>query len=77
MGGGTGVIGERFFSGFVGSLLRLRQDVDQQGTSTEIDRNSGIIPVTEVPESSALLGSLVLLGSGSIWVLRRRQRVRS
>lgn len=69
IGGGTGVIGEYFFSGTVGDSLRLRMDVDQIGTSILIDENSGSIQVSSVsvPEPTAILGLLALsvLGIGS------------
>lgn len=69
VGGGTGAIGEQFFSGQIGSLLQLRQDVDQMGTSIELDRNSGEITVNaKVPEPASVLGLLVFgaMGAGSI-----------
>jgi hypothetical protein len=69
VGGGTGVIGEQFFSGTIGSLLRLRQDVDQQGTSIELDRQDpGEITVKKTPEPTSMLGLLALgaLGAGSM-----------
>jgi hypothetical protein len=69
IGGGTGVIGEYFFSGTVGDSLRLRRDVDQIATSILIDENSGSIQVSSasVPEPTAILGLLALsvLGIGS------------
>ncbi|HAX79229.1 MAG TPA: PEP-CTERM sorting domain-containing protein [Cyanobacteria bacterium UBA11372] len=65
VGGGTGVIGEQFFSGTIGSLLRLRQDVDQMGTSIELDRNSGAITVTQVPEPASVLGLLAFGALGA------------
>lgn len=70
VGGGTGVIGEQFFNGTIGGLLRLRQDVDQQGTSIELDRQDpGEITVTKkTPEPTSMLGLLALgaLGVGSM-----------
>ncbi|HYX15611.1 MAG TPA: PEP-CTERM sorting domain-containing protein [Nostoc sp.] len=67
VGGGTGVIGEYFFSGTVGDSLRLRQDVNQQGTSITLDENSGSIQVSKVPEPTSMLGLLgfAALGVGS------------
>ncbi|MBD2253487.1 PEP-CTERM sorting domain-containing protein [Nostoc parmelioides] len=68
IGGGTGVIGEYFFSGTVGNSLTLRQDVDQAGTSITLDQNSGAIQVSSVPEPTAILGLLAFgtLGLGSM-----------
>ncbi|RCJ20075.1 PEP-CTERM sorting domain-containing protein [Nostoc sp. ATCC 43529] len=73
IGGGTGVIGEYFFSGTVGNSLQLRQDVDQQGTSITLDENSGSIGVAKVPEPASVLGLLALgmLGVGS--TLKKKQ----
>ncbi|WP_392534290.1 PEP-CTERM sorting domain-containing protein [Nostoc sp. C117] len=71
--GGTGVIGEYFFQGTVGDSLQLRQDVDQQGTSTLVDQNSGSIQVSKVPEPASMLGlvALAMLGAGS--TLKKKQ----
>jgi len=71
--GGTGVIGENFFTGTVGEILRLRQDVDQQGTSITLDQNSGSIQVSKVPEPASILGlvALATLGVGS--TLKKKQ----
>lgn len=73
IGGGTGVIGEYFFSGTAGEFLRLRQDVNQQGTSITLDQNSGSIDVTKVPEPASILGLLAcgMLGVGS--TLKKKQ----
>ncbi len=73
VGGGTGVIGEYFFSGTVGDSLFLRQDVDQQGTSITLDQNSGSIHVYQIPEPASLLGLLAfgVLGIGS--TLKKKQ----
>ncbi|MHC5597444.1 MAG: PEP-CTERM sorting domain-containing protein [Nostoc sp.] len=73
IGGGTGVIGEYFFSGTVGESLRLRKDVDQKVTSLVVDINSGSIQVSKVPESASLVGLLTLatLGIGS--TLKKKQ----
>ncbi|MBX9255355.1 PEP-CTERM sorting domain-containing protein [Desmonostoc muscorum CCALA 125] len=73
IGGGTGVIGENFFSGTVGESLRLRQDVNQQGTSITLDDNSGSIQVSKVPEPASILGLLAfgMLGVGS--TLKKKQ----
>ena len=75
VGGGTGVIGEQFFSGTIGSLFRLRQDVDQMGTSIELDRNSGAITVTakSVPEPTSILGLLALGAMGAGSILKKKQ----
>ncbi len=75
VGGGTGVIGEQFFQGTVGSLLRLRQDVDQMGTAIELDQNSGAITVTAkaVPEPSSILGLLALGAMGAGSILKKKQ----
>ncbi|MCP2728487.1 PEP-CTERM sorting domain-containing protein [Limnofasciculus baicalensis] len=75
VGGGTGVMGEQFFSGTVGSLLRLRQDVDQMGTSIELDKNSGAITVTakSVPEPTSILGLLALGAMGAGSILKKKQ----
>ncbi len=75
VGGGTGVIGEQFFSGTVGNLLRLRQDVDQMGTSIELDRNSGEITVSakNVPEPASVLG-LVALGAMGVGSALKRKK---
>ncbi|MBH8565860.1 PEP-CTERM sorting domain-containing protein [Nostoc sp. CENA67] len=64
VGGGTGVIGEYFFLGTIGDSLELRQDVDQAGTSTRLDQNSGSIQVYKVPEPGSMLGLLALAGLG-------------
>lgn len=71
--GGTGVIGEYFFNGTVGDSLQLRKDVDQQGTSTLVDQNSGSIQISKVPEPASMLGLLTLatLGLGS--TLKKKQ----
>jgi len=69
VGGGTGVIGEQFFGGTIGGLLELRQDVDQQGASIQLDsQNPGEITVKKTPEPASMLGLLALgaLGAGSI-----------
>jgi hypothetical protein len=73
IGGGTGIAGEYFFSGTVDEFLRLRQDVNQQGTSITIDRNSGSIQVSKVPEPASMLGLLAfgMLGVGS--TLKKKQ----
>jgi PEP-CTERM motif len=75
VGGGQDVIGEQFFSGTVGSLFRLRQDVDQMGTSIELDRNSGAITVTakSVPEPTSILGLLALGAMGAGSILKKKQ----
>ncbi|MEH2006665.1 PEP-CTERM sorting domain-containing protein [Nostoc sp.] len=67
IGGGTGVIGEYFFDGTVGDSLQLRQDVNQKGTSTLVDQNSGFIQVSKVPEPASILGLLAfgMLSVGS------------
>lgn len=71
--GGTGVIGEYFFQGTVGDSLALRKDVDQLGTSTLVDQNSGSIQVSKVPEPASIVGLLALgmLGLGS--TLKKKQ----
>ncbi|WP_414571731.1 PEP-CTERM sorting domain-containing protein [Nostoc sp. CCY 9925] len=73
IGGGTGVIGEYFFSGTVGNSLQLRQDVNQQGTSITLDQNSGSIQVSKVPEPASILALLAfgMLGVGS--TLKKKQ----
>ncbi|MFN6476741.1 PEP-CTERM sorting domain-containing protein [Nostoc sp. DedQUE07] len=71
--GGTGVIGEYFFQGTVGDSLQLRQDVDQQGTSTILDQNSGFIQVSKVPEPASLLGLLAFAGLGIASTLKKKQ----
>ncbi|MBN3941900.1 MAG: PEP-CTERM sorting domain-containing protein [Nostoc sp.] len=71
--GGTGVIGEYFFQGTVGDSLFLRQDVDQQGTSTTLDQNSGSIQVSKVPEPACLLGLLAFAGLGVASTLKKKQ----
>lgn len=75
VGGGTGVIGEQFFSGTIGGLLELRQDVDQISASNLLDsQNPGEITVKKTPEPSSMLGLLALgaLGAGSM-VNRKQQ----
>lgn len=75
VGGGTGVIGEKFFNGTIGGLLRLRQDIDQQGNSFEIDRqNIGVVTVIEVPEAGVSVASWSVLGLGVAWGLARWRR---
>ncbi|MEH2372836.1 PEP-CTERM sorting domain-containing protein [Nostoc sp.] len=71
--GGTGVIGEYFLQGKVGDSLALRQDVNQQGTSTLVDQNSGSIQVSKVPEPASIVGLLAfgMLGLGS--TLKKKQ----
>ncbi|RCJ36726.1 PEP-CTERM sorting domain-containing protein [Nostoc punctiforme NIES-2108] len=71
--GGTGVIGEYFFQGTVGDSLFLRQDVDQQGTSTTLDQNSGSIQVSKVPEPTSLLGLLAFAGLGVGSTFKKKQ----
>ncbi|MEH2356136.1 PEP-CTERM sorting domain-containing protein [Nostoc sp.] len=71
--GGTGVIGEYFFQGTVGDSLQLRQDVDQQGTSTTLDQNSGSIQVSKVPEPASLLGLLAFAGLGVASIFKKKQ----
>ncbi|MEH2283297.1 MAG: PEP-CTERM sorting domain-containing protein [Nostoc sp.] len=71
--GGTGVIGEYFFQGTVGDSLALRQDVDQQGTSTTLDQNSGSIQVSKVPEPASLLGLLAFAGLGVASTFKKKQ----
>jgi len=67
IGGGTGVIGEQFFTGTLGDLLRLRQDIDQIGQSFELDRQEvGTIEITEVPEAST---SAALFAGGALFSL--------
>ncbi|MCC5603125.1 PEP-CTERM sorting domain-containing protein [Nostoc favosum] len=73
VGGGTGVIGEYFFSGTVGDSLRLRQDVDQQGTSITLDQNSGSIQVSKVPEPASMLGLLAFAALGVGSSLKKKQ----
>lgn len=74
VGGGTGVIGEQFFSGTIGSFLQLRQDVDQIATSIQLDRNSGEITVSEkVPEPASVLGLLVFGAMGAGSILKKKQ----
>ncbi|MCC5626734.1 PEP-CTERM sorting domain-containing protein [Nostoc sphaeroides CHAB 2801] len=73
LGGGTGVIGEYFFSGTVGDSLRLRQDVDQQGTSITLDQNSGSIQVSKVPEPASMLGLLAFAALGVGSTLKKKQ----
>jgi hypothetical protein len=73
VGGGTGVVGEYFFSGTVGDLLRLRQDVNQQGTSITLDQNAGSIEVSKVPEPASLLGLLALATLGASSTLKKKQ----
>lgn len=75
VGGGTGVIGEQFFTGTIGGLLELRQDVDQISASNLLDsQNPGEITVKKTPEPSSMLGLLALgaLGAGSM-VNRKQQ----
>jgi len=75
VGGGTGVIGEQFFTGTIGGLLELRQDVDQVNASNLLDsQNPGEITVKKTPEPSSMLGLLALgaLGAGSM-VNRKKQ----
>lgn len=72
--GGTGVIGEQFFSGTIGSFLQLRQDVDQIATSIQLDRNSGEITVSEkVPEPASILGLLAFGAMGAGSILKKKQ----
>jgi hypothetical protein len=75
VGGGTGVIGEQFFTGTIGGLLELRQDVDQVNASNLLDsQNPGEITVKKTPEPSSMLGLLALgaLVAGSM-VNRKQQ----
>lgn len=77
VGGGTGVIGEYFFQGTVGSSLNLRQDVDQQGTSTLLDTNSGLIQVSSasVPEPTTILGLVAFSALGVGSTLKKKKQV--
>lgn len=77
VGGGTGVIGEQFLQGTIGTLLELKQDVNQQPSTppTLLDQNSGVITVTETtPEPSAVLGLLALGGACAGSVMRKKQK---
>ncbi|MEH2244238.1 PEP-CTERM sorting domain-containing protein [Nostoc sp.] len=73
IGGGTGAMGEYFFSGTGGDSLQLLQDIDQQGNSTILDQNSGYFNVAKVPEPASILGLLAfgMLGVGS--TLKKKQ----
>jgi hypothetical protein len=76
VGGGTGVIGELFFFGEVGTSLELRQDVDQMGQSDLLDQNSGEITVsakTSVPEPASVLGILAFGAMGAGSILKKKQ----
>ena len=68
VGGGMGVIGEYFLQGTIGSSLSLIQDIDQIEASRLVDRNSGSIQVSQVPEPASVLGLLALgaMGAGSV-----------
>lgn len=68
VGGGTGVMGEQFLQGTIGTLLELKQDVNQVDPSIVLDQNSGAIKVTQVPEPTSALSLLALgvLGVGSL-----------
>jgi hypothetical protein len=77
VGGGTGVIGEQFLQGTIGSLLQLKQDVNQNPSTppTLLDQNSGAITVTEkTPEPTSVLGLLALGGLGVGSVMRKKQK---
>lgn len=68
VGGGTGAVGEQFFNGTIGGLLRLRQ-IDGPGSNILLDsQDPGTIEVSLVPEPSSVLGLLALgtLGASSI-----------
>lgn len=78
--GGTGVIGEQFFSGTIGTFLELRQDIDQISQSFQLDQNSGeitVIPVavTPVPEPTSVFGLLALTGLGAASVIKKKQKI--
>lgn len=69
VGGGTGVMGEQFFSGTIGGLLRLRAVEEPGISSTTLDsQDPGVITVKKTPEPASMLGLLALgaLGAGSI-----------
>jgi hypothetical protein len=70
VGGGALAAGVQFFNGTVGGLLRLRENIDDQGSSVLLDSsNPGRIMVTntaQVPEPGTLvlcLGALLALGA--------------
>lgn len=68
VGGGTGAIGEQFFNGPIGGLLRLRE-ITGPGTNNLLDfQNIGTITVSQIPEPSSVLGLLALgtLGASSL-----------
>lgn len=74
VGGGTGVIGEQFFTGTIGGLLSLRQDVNQMGTSILLDsQDPGSIMVSQVPEPASAMGLLAFCAMGVGSLLKKKQ----
>jgi hypothetical protein len=77
VGGGTFVVGEQFLQGTIGTLLELKQDVNQQPSTppTLLDQNSGTITVTvKTPEPSSVLGFLALGGACAGSVMRKQKK---
>jgi PEP-CTERM motif len=76
VGGGTGIIGELFFTGTIGGLLELRQDVDQMGTSILLDsQDPGVVTVSvsQVPEPASMLGLMGLGAMGAGFILKKKR----
>lgn len=74
VGGGTGVIGEQFFTGTIGSTLELRQDVDQMGQSILLDsQDPGSITVSQVPEPTTVLSLLAFGAMGASSLLKKKK----
>ncbi|GBF80006.1 PEP-CTERM sorting domain-containing protein [Aphanothece sacrum] len=79
VGGGTGVIGEQFLQGTVGTLLELKQDVNQNPANppTILSRNSGSITVTQkTPEPTSILGLLALGGLVAGSTINKKQKAK-
>jgi PEP-CTERM motif len=57
--------GELFLQGTIGSKLELKQSFNQGTIDTLVDKNSGDITVTQVPEPASVLGLLAFGALGA------------
>ena len=68
--GGGVLIGEYFLQGTIGSSLEFRQDINGL-QSRLVDKNSGAITVSQVPEPASVLG---LLAFGALGATLKRNK---